>query len=55
MTPADAHARVDTHEAVCVVRYEGICARLKRIESVGLGVAGAIIMLLLNIVLKMSA
>ncbi len=59
MPPADAikdaHARVDTHEAVCVIRYEGICARLKRIEGVGLGVAGAIIMLLLNIVLKMSA
>jgi len=54
MAPQDANARVDTHEAVCVVRYEGICARLKRIEGVGITVAGAIIVLLLNIVTKMN-
>lgn len=54
MAPLDANARVDTHEAVCVIRYDGICARLKRIEGVGITVAGAIILLLLNIVLKMN-
>ena len=54
VVPQDANARVDTHEAVCVVRYEGICARLKRIEGVGITVAGAIIVLLLNIVMKMN-
>lgn len=44
-------ARLATHEEVCALRYEGICARLKRLEGVGLTVAGTIIMLLLGILL----
>ena len=47
-------ARLQTHEEVCALRYEGLCARLKRLEGVGLAVAGAIILLLLNIVVKMN-
>jgi hypothetical protein len=47
-------ARLNTHEEVCAIRYEGICARLKRLENVGVGAAGTIIMLLLTIVLKIS-
>lgn len=47
-------ARLNTHEEVCAIRYEGICARLKRLENMGIGVAGTIIMLLLTIVLKIS-
>jgi hypothetical protein len=47
-------ARLNTHEEVCALRYEGICARLKRIEGLGITIAGAIIMLLLTIVLKVS-
>ena len=31
MTPIEA--RVDTHEAVCELRYDSINARLKRIEQ----------------------
>ena len=58
MAPVDtikgAHARVDTHEAVCVIRYEGICARLKRIESIGIAISGSIIYLLVSIVMKMN-
>ena len=55
MTTIDqTEARLNTHEEVCAVRYEGICARLKRLESVGIGVAGFIIALLLTIVLKIS-
>ena len=50
MTPIEA--RVDTHEAVCELRYDSINARLKRIEAVGLTAAGAIIMLLLHLVTK---
>ena len=50
----DPGARLDTHEAVCALRYDGICARLKRIEGIGVVVAGTIIMLLLSIVLKMN-
>jgi hypothetical protein len=47
-------ARLNTHEEVCALRYEGICARLKRLEGVGVTVAGTIIMLLLGIILKMN-
>ena len=44
--------RVSAHEAVCEVRYESINARLKRIEQLGITVAGFIIALLLHLVLK---
>lgn len=44
-------ARLNTHEEVCALRYEGICARLKRIEGLGITVAGTIIMLLIGILL----
>ena len=55
MTAIDqTEARLNTHEEVCALRYAGICARLKRLENVGIGVAGTIIMLLLTIVLKIS-
>ena len=55
MTTVDKNeARLETHEQICALRYEGLCARLKRLESVGIGVAGFIIALLLAIVLKMN-
>lgn len=55
MTTVDkTEARLSTHEEVCKLRYESICARLKRLESVGLTVAGAIIILLVNIAVKMN-
>jgi hypothetical protein len=47
-------ARLNTHEEVCALRYEGICARLKRLENIGVGAAGTIIMLLVTIVMKIS-
>jgi hypothetical protein len=47
-------ARLNTHEEVCALRYEGICARLKRLENIGVGAAGTIIMLLITIVMKIS-
>lgn len=55
MTTIDeTKARLDTHEQVCAIRYESICARLKRLEGIGLTVAGTIIMLLLGIVVKVG-
>jgi hypothetical protein len=55
MTTIDqTEARLNTHEEVCALRYEGICARLKRLEGVGLTAAGAIIMLLIGILLKVN-
>lgn len=52
MTTIDkTEARLATHEEVCALRYEGICARLKRIENLGITVAGTVIMLLIGILL----
>lgn len=54
MTTIDqTEARLNTHEEVCALRYEGICARLKRIEGLGVTIAGTIIMLLIGILLTM--
>ena len=50
----ETKARLQTHEEVCALRYEGLCARLKRLEGVGVTVAGAIIMLLIGIIVKMN-
>lgn len=46
-------ARLNTHEEVCALRYESICARLKRLEGAGMTVAGTIILLLLSILLAL--
>ena len=55
MTTIDqTEARLNTHEEVCSIRYDGICARLKRLENVGITVAGAIIMLLVGILVKLN-
>jgi len=55
MTTIDqTEARLNTHEEVCALRYEGICARLKRLEGVGITVAGAIITLLVGILVKLN-
>ena len=55
MTTIDqTEARLNTHEQVCQLRYDSICARLKRLETIGITVAGTIIMLLLGILLKMN-
>jgi hypothetical protein len=48
----DLAFKLNTHEEVCAIRYEGINARLKRLEQILLASAGAIILLLLSIVLK---
>ena len=44
--------KLSVHEAVCAQRYEGINARLKRLEQILIGSFGAIILLLINLVLK---
>jgi hypothetical protein len=54
MTTIDqTEARLNTHEEVCALRYESICARLKRLEGMGMTVAGAIITLLVSILLAL--
>ena len=51
-TAPELDVRLTSHEAVCEIRYESISARLKRIEQIGISVAGFIIALLLHIRLK---
>jgi len=45
-------AQLNTHEQVCAFRYESICARMKRLESIGIGACGTIIMLLIGILVS---
>ena len=46
-------ARLNTHEEVCALRYDSICARLKRLESMGITIAGTIIVILIGILLAL--
>jgi 3-methyladenine DNA glycosylase/8-oxoguanine DNA glycosylase len=46
-------ARLNTHEEICALRYESICARLKRLEGMGMKVASTIILLLIGILLAL--
>lgn len=50
---SQTEARLNSHEAVCALRYEGINARLKRLEQILIGACGVLIMTLLAIVLKL--
>ena len=48
----NTEARLNTHEAICEIRYDCICARLKRIEQILIASAGFIIVSLIAIVFK---
>lgn len=50
---SQTEARLNSHEAVCALRYEGINARLKRLEQILIGACGFLVMTLLAIVLKL--
>jgi predicted nucleic acid-binding Zn ribbon protein len=50
---SEVEARLNTHEQVCAERYAGINARLKRLEKILLSSAGAIILILLGLVVKL--
>ena len=50
----DTEAKLNSHEAVCEIRYDSICARLKRIEQILIGSAGFIILTLITLVLKVN-
>lgn len=47
-------ASLTAHERVCEIRYESICARLKRLEQILIGTAGFIILTLISIVIKLQ-
>jgi hypothetical protein len=50
----NTEARLNTHEAVCELRYESICARLKRIEQILICSAGFIVASLVAIAFKLN-
>jgi hypothetical protein len=52
MMATEVETRLSVHEAVCAERYLGINARLKRLEQIMIASAGAIILLLIGIVVK---
>ena len=52
LTVTEVKAQVDTHEAVCAERWKETILRIKRIEHIMIGTAGATIMLLIGIILK---
>lgn len=59
VTTTEVEAKIDTHIDVCAVRYEGldqqlkaVNARLKRIEYIFISAAGAIMLLMANILFK---
>ena len=54
MNDDDLNLRLSTHEAVCAERWRETIMRIKRLENVSITVAGAIIMLLIGIILKMN-
>ena len=49
----NTEARLNTHEAVCEIRYDSICARLKRIEQILVCSAGFIVASLVTIAFKL--
>ena len=50
-TVTEVKAQIDTHEAICAERWQETINRIKRLEAIILGSAGATIVLLLNLVL----
>ena len=51
-TANELEGRLNTHEAVCAERWTETILRIKRLEHILIGAAGAIILLLLGLVLK---
>lgn len=49
----ETRAELNTHVAVCEIRYESICARLKRIETILIASAGFIVASLVTIAAKL--
>ena len=59
VTLTEVDHKIDSHIDICAVRYEGIeketrgiHARIKRMEQIFVGGAGAIIMLLVTMIIK---
>ena len=53
VTAKDVEARVNTHEAVCAERWKETIERIKRLEMIMIGSAGAVIILMAGMLWKM--
>ena len=53
VTVKDVEARVNTHEAVCAERWKETIERIKRLEMIMIGSAGAVIILMAGMLWKM--
>ncbi len=52
LTVTSVKAELDTHEAVCAERWKETILRIKRIETIMIGTAGTIILLLIGIIIN---
>jgi predicted nucleic acid-binding Zn ribbon protein len=48
----EVKAQIDTHEAVCSERWKETILRIKRIETIMIGTAGTIIILLVGLIVR---
>ena len=53
VTAKDVEARMNTHEAVCAERWKETIDRIKRLEMIMIGSAGAVIALMAGMLWKM--
>ena len=53
VTAKEVEARVNTHEAVCAERWKETIERIKRLEMIMIGSAGAVIALMAGMLWKM--
>lgn len=51
-TVASTHAQITKHEAICAERWLETLSRIKRLEAILIGGAGAIILMLLGLHFK---
>jgi|TARA_R100001086_G_scaffold248077_1_gene184050 hypothetical protein len=51
-TVKDVEAKLNTHEAVCAERWKETIERIKRLEMVMIGSAGAVIVLMAGVIWK---
>jgi len=52
-TVRDVDAKLNTHEAVCAERWKETVERIKRLEMILIGSAGAVILMLAGMLWKM--
>ena len=51
-TAKEAEAKLNTHEAVCAERWKETIERIKRLEMIMIGSAGAVILLMAGMLWK---